>query len=124
MNVVQKNINAIMPYIPFRTLEKLASRKGHVLRRVEPLLGAVLFVDVVGFTKLTVSLSQVKPKGTEILQKILSDYYTELILVIREFGGIVYQFAGDAVLVSFEREETEDDHRCVHRAVTCAFSIQ
>ena len=124
MTSIRNNINSVIPFIPFRILKKLFSTDGHALRRIEPLRGAILFIDIAGFTSLTIALSKIKPKGIEIQQEILSNYFAKLITIIREFGGVVYQFAGDSILVSFEIIKDENDPKCAFRACSCALKIQ
>ncbi len=124
-NTVKTNIWSVIPYLPFRILKKLATEEGHQFRRIEQLRGAVIYVDVAGFTSLTITLAQRGQHGVEEMQLMLSRYfYTELIRTIREFGGSVYQFAGDSVMAGMNRIEEETDADCGARAVKCAQAIQ
>ena len=93
---------------------------------MEPFRGSVLFVDVAGFTPLTVSLSSEGPVGLQHLQRIMGDYYVQLIRIIRRFGGVVYSFAGDSILATMVRDDEngESDEKSSLRACSCALAIQ
>ena len=86
--------------------------------------GGVLFIDLAGFTPLSVSLGEVGARGLEKLQEIMMDYFTRLISRIHAFGGVVYQFAGDSILVSFPDAPAESDEECALRVASCALGIQ
>ncbi len=123
------SVKAITPYIPFRILEKLVSDEKKKFQRAEKLNGSVLFVDMAKFTRLTTAIensieSEQQGRGAEILQAMLTEYFTVLIETIRKYGGIVYQFAGDSVLVGMEKEDGESDAESVLRASACAIEIQ
>ena len=65
-------------------------------------MGASLLLDIAGFTPIVVALSGAGPRGIDALQRLLSSYFTEMIEAIRDYGGDIYQFAGDSVLALFE----------------------
>lgn len=119
----EETLRSIQPYVPFRTFDRLARSETFVHGSGELVRGAILFADAKGFTPLTASLARVGPSGIEILKGILSRFFSELIEVIRRFGGDPYQFAGDSVLVGFPAGEGEDDADCARRAVACAATI-
>jgi len=86
----------------------------------EQLRGAVMFVDLAGFTPLVMSLCAAGQRGIETLQGILTSYFGKLIEGIYAHGGDVYGFAGDAMLVGFSAENGESDADVMARAVTSA----
>ena len=127
---MKEAVEAVIPYLPFRILRKL-SLTGRVPARVEKLRGAVLYADVVGFTPLAITLSAQGARGTEALRKALTIHYEHLLRIIRDYGGVVYQFAGDSVLSGFDTLDEQDqefapesDEQCALRAVSCAYEIQ
>lgn len=61
---------------------------------LERFYGALLFVDISGFTGLAQKLPP------EELKTHINEYFTKMLTLINNFGGDVVKFAGDA-LVSF-----------------------
>lgn len=73
-----------------------------------PCAGAVSFVDISGFTKLSEFLVRREGRGgAELLNKFISGYFLKLIEVVFEFGGDILKFAGDAMLVVWRNPQTE-----------------
>jgi class 3 adenylate cyclase len=58
----------------------------------------VLFVDVSGFTKLSVKLSH-EARGAEKLAVVLNAFFSVIITEAEKFGGDVTKFSGDAVTI-------------------------
>ena len=93
--------------------------------------GALLFVDISGFTKL----SQNYP--VEDFKTFINLYFTKIINLVKNFGGEVVKFAGDALYAiwtttttgssnNHEEEEEEDCHQHtlnIERCTSCAISI-
>lgn len=91
-------------------------------------IGAVLFADVSGFTRLTEAMTQGlgARRGAEELTKQLNRVYDVLIAQIENYGGSVMTFSGDAVLCFFRDEEhgeSENDSPAL-KAVGCAMALQ
>ncbi|RYZ35928.1 MAG: adenylate/guanylate cyclase domain-containing protein [Myxococcaceae bacterium] len=86
--------------------------------------GAILLLDIAGFTPIVVGLSGAGPRGIDALQRLLTNYYTEMIDVVRDHGGDIYQFAGDSILACFEAAPGEADGDVVQRAAVCALGVQ
>ena len=63
--------------------------------------GAVVFVDVSGFTKLSEALARQygTKQGAEKLNEYINDYFRLLIDAIIDAGGDIIKFAGDALQV-------------------------
>ena len=79
----------------------------------------ILHVDIVGFTKLCMSLSANR------LADIIRAFTQEMSILIASYGGYIIKFVGDAVLgfflVKSDREE-DDKIPCIN-AVNCALSM-
>lgn len=70
--------------------------------RAELMEGAVLFVDVSGFTALSEKLKKVDEEGAaEELCVRLNKFFTKIISTVYRNGGDVIKFSGDAVTVVF-----------------------
>lgn len=114
----------LSPYIPTGLLRKLTLDGVDTLPPVETVRGATLLLDIAGFTPMVVSLTGAGPRGIDALQHLLKSYFTEMLAVVTEFGGDVYQFAGDSILASFEPWPGESDADVVLRTATCGTRIQ
>ena len=77
---------------------------------------SVLFTDIVGFTGLVESMVP------EHCVRMLNEYFEALIEPIRRHGGVVNQFQGDAMLVTFNVPVEDPLH--VEHAVQTALEIQ
>lgn len=86
--------------------------------------GALLFVDVSGFT----ILSQTYP--VEDFRTFINEYFSKMIELIASFGGDVVKFAGDALYVIWTTEDVESELNVeqarvshVERCTACAIAI-
>ncbi|WP_225411860.1 AAA family ATPase [Stigmatella hybrida] len=115
---------SLAPYVPAAIVRKLAQGGGAPPPPVEPVRGASLLLDIAGFTPIVLSLSSAGPRGIDALQRLLSSYFSAVVEGIRDFGGDIYQFAGDSVLALFEPERAERDEDVVRRAALCGAFVQ
>lgn len=76
---------------------------------------AILFLDIVGFTKLAEEMDP------EELKVVVSSTLKVLTGVIKKFGGTVEKYIGDAICALYGRSETHEDDS--ERAVSAALSI-
>lgn len=86
--------------------------------------GAVLFVDISGFTPLTAALAQQlgARRGAERLTHLLNQVYTELIAAVRRNDGSVIGFSGDAITCWFGHDDPPG--AAAQRAVRAAVAMQ
>ncbi|MFB5611494.1 MAG: adenylate/guanylate cyclase domain-containing protein [Nitrosopumilaceae archaeon] len=77
---------------------------------------AVLYVDLVGSTKMSMSLPPEK------LSTLISSFSQEMAYVIEQFNGNVLKFSGDAVIGYFVEDET-NTIQTLYNAVACAESM-
>ena len=85
--------------------------------------GAFLFLDLVSFTHLGEQLSEQGVKGAEVLSEVLHAYFEPLLSTIRDHGGDVLFFAGDALGVVW-LDENDDLAEATQRAAQCGLAIQ
>ncbi|UOG60287.1 adenylate/guanylate cyclase domain-containing protein [Leptospira noguchii] len=123
MESFKDTLELIRPYLPSGIVRRLADFGESRLQRSQSFEGAILFFDVVGFTPTTLALAAKGTRGIDALQTVLSNYYTGLLKHLNEWGGAVYQFAGDSVLVSFEKREGESAAEAALRVANCALGI-
>ncbi|WP_420544501.1 adenylate/guanylate cyclase domain-containing protein [Nitrosopumilus sp.] len=76
----------------------------------------VLYVDIVGSTKMSITLPPDK------LSIIISSFSQEMSYVIEQFHGYVLKFVGDAVIGYFVEDET-DKIPAAYETVACAESM-
>jgi class 3 adenylate cyclase len=85
--------------------------------------GAVLVVDVTGFTALTERLAERGPGGAEALAGVLNESFGDVIDRIRANGGDIAAFAGDAVIAVWPTG-SEPVGTAVAAAAACALESQ
>ena len=105
-------LEKIEPFVRKRLLD---------LNTGEPFLaeGALLFMDISGFTELSEKLGQLGKPGTEELSSILNKFFGSMLNITGDLGGNVLKFGGDALLVGFY-EHTDVAKK---RAVQCAWLL-
>ena len=74
---------------------------------------AVLYVDIVGSTKMTMCLS------TQELEFVIRLFWEQISLTIERHKGLVFKYVGDAVIAIFDND---DDMAC-RRAIECGQDI-
>lgn len=67
----------------------------------------LLFVDIVGFSKLSADLVAAHERGAEQTQRLLNALFTQLIAKISEHGGGVASIAGDSLQAYWTRAASE-----------------
>lgn len=77
---------------------------------------SVLFTDIEGFSTISEKLSP------ERLVALLNEYFETTSAAIDRYGGVITQFQGDAMLVTFNTVKSDPDHAA--NAVRTALAIQ
>ena len=86
---------------------------------------AILFVDISGFTSLNERLNKLGEAGPEKVTKHINNYYSQLIHVVRQHGGDIIKFAGDAMICMFGSVESGQElPEVIIRSVQCGIEIQ
>jgi class 3 adenylate cyclase/tetratricopeptide (TPR) repeat protein len=83
---------------------------------MERKLATVLFVDLVDSTRLVVS------SDPEVVRRRVNSFFETVSDCIRQHGGIVEKFAGDAVHAAFGAIQTHEDD--AHRAARAALAMR
>lgn len=76
----------------------------------------ILFTDIEGFTSISEKLEPEK------LIQALNEYFTLIAQPIEEFGGVITQFQGDAILATFNAPIENEHH--ASNAIKAALKIQ
>ncbi len=100
---------------------ELADRITHADKEMKPgdgevVQATVLFTDLEGFSTVSERLT---PQG---LVAMLNDYFRAVSPVIDRYGGVITQFQGDAMLITFNTTEPDPDHAA--NAVRTALDLQ
>ena len=106
--VVTTAADAVASFVPDLLVERLRLRS-------EPgsdpwadrLTGALLLADISGFTAIAERLGQQGPAGAEALSGLLNAAWGRLLTLIRDAGGDVLKFAGDALLACWPAAGSE-----------------
>lgn len=82
----------------------------------EQVNASVLFVDIIGYTKLSQTM---KP---EKMNQLLNEYFSLISQAANIYGGHVDKFIGDCVMLVFGVPKADEQHS--YQAVLCALLIQ
>ena len=104
-------------FVPQEVAQKvIQSEEGATTGKGEVNECTILFTDIEGFTSISEELTP------EQLIEALNRYFTLIAEPISEFGGVISQFQGDAVLATFNMPKADEDH--ASNAVRAAREIQ
>lgn len=108
-------MDSLLSYIPMDHRQAIATG-GRIPTQAR---GAVLFVDVAGFTRLSNILVQElgAERGAEELTHQINRVYARLTVEVHRYRGSIVVFAGDALTCWFNHDDS-------HRAVACAMNMQ
>ncbi len=104
-------------FVPEEVAQKvIQSEEGAITGKGEVSECTILFTDIEGFTAISEILSP------EQLIEALNRYFSLIAGPITEYGGVISQFQGDAVLATFNVPKPDIDHAT--SAVRAALDIQ
>lgn len=86
-------------------------------------LGALIFLDVAGFTRLSEALASMGAEGAERLDATIAQYFDALFEAIQAFDGHPIKVSGDALSILFWEPETSLAD-LTRRAVACAARLR
>src|SRR6476620_7966955 len=116
--------SAWLPYLPEHLERAIATRPDtDCVGRARRINAVALFADVSGFTPISEALARTGRRGAEDLTLILNRYFTRMIALLHDYGGIVCKFGGDALTVIFPYQ-VRMRGSVTRRAVTCAHAMQ
>lgn len=126
MRAKRSFIRAVTDEIAARDLSRfvspeIADRITHAEQQIKPgdgdaVVATVMFTDIEGFSSISEKL---RPQE---LATMLNEYFTETNAVISRFGGVITQFEGDSMLITFNAVKPDADHAL--NAVRTAIAIQ
>jgi class 3 adenylate cyclase len=101
-------------YVPESVAEAIVSGQGELEPRHT--VATILYTDIEDFTRISESM-----QPEQVLQ-MLNEYFEALIEPVNRCGGVVNQFQGDAMLITFNVPLPDEKH--ADRAVQVASEIQ
>jgi PAS domain S-box-containing protein len=108
----KRTLDLFVKYVPESIIQKSLSESGEDILEGEQLNAALLFCDIRRFTTMAELL---KPK--EVVH-FLNVYYSQMSEVIKAHNGVINQFVGDEIFVSFGAPQPIDEPE--RSAVRCA----
>jgi class 3 adenylate cyclase len=82
-------------YVPFEIIEEFVNRNDETILTGKMLEATVLFLDIVEFTKKTEEMD-----ASELVS-LLNQYFTAMVSIIHQHGGILDKFTGDGLMALF-----------------------
>jgi class 3 adenylate cyclase len=117
------DFDLLRSYVPRLVTRRLADEPRPIeVPASEHTEGALLFVDISGFTPLTERMARRGAAGAEELGRLLNDFFGGVVDDIASHGGQVVDFAGDAVFALWLADDDLAD--AALRASQCALALQ
>jgi class 3 adenylate cyclase len=89
-------------YVPEAVAASIIKNKGEYKPQYK--LATILYTDIVGFTSLCEKLHP------DEIASLLNEYFALLTSIINKHGGIINQFQGDAMLVTYNVPAMDENH--------------
>lgn len=117
-------LQSLIPYVPPYWVRQAFADPSRTLAGLEDRsYGAVLFVDISGFTPMSEALSHKGRDGIDELSRILERYFTVMSELVLAHGGEVVKFAGDSLITVFPAAaELGEAH--LGAALRCSLEMQ
>lgn len=112
----QKVKETFARYMSPKILEQVLSKEPTLLAKREKRLAVVMFADLRGFTRMVVNVAPDKAIP------VLNEHFTEMTEIVYEFGGTIFDLAGDELMIGFNIPFEQED--AVQRAVLAGVRMQ
>ena len=89
-------------FVPEKVASSLLAGGGNI--PPQQVDATILFCDIEAFTQLTEVLGPVK------IVDVLNTYFSAMVAILEQYGGVVTQFQGDAILATFNVPVANPDH--------------
>ncbi|NCF35726.1 MAG: HAMP domain-containing protein [Gammaproteobacteria bacterium] len=89
-------------FVPEEVARSLLAGGGDL--EVQQSEATILFCDIEAFTRLTETLGPVK------IVEVLNAFFSRMVEILEQHGGVVTQFQGDAILATFNVPVADDEH--------------
>jgi class 3 adenylate cyclase len=91
-------------FVPEKVASSLLAGGGSI--PVQQAEATIFFCDIEGFTQLTETLGPVK------IVDVLNAFFSAMVDILEQHGGVVTQFQGDAILATFNVPVANANHAC------------
>ncbi|MBN1935041.1 MAG: tetratricopeptide repeat protein [Anaerolineae bacterium] len=115
---LQALLQTVQTYCSAPILDEARPYPDHVQGRWRR--ATLLFADISGFTALSEQLSKRGRAGAEEITAIVNAYFTDMVSILQQNGGLLIKFGGDALLGLFGGEL----NRQGEDAVTASYAVQ
>ena len=112
-----------------KVVHSRVTEQGEVREQLLECCGAVIVIDVSGFSSITSRLRKAgadSAEGVEVLSDELNKYYKGIVDSINDAGGDIVSFSGDNILAVWEAHANNSalrQRRALVRAVSCATAL-
>ena len=89
-------------FVPEKVASSLLAGGGQI--QPQQVDATILFCDIEAFTQMTESLGPVKTVD------VLNSYFSAMVAILEQHGGVITQFQGDAILATFNVPLANPDH--------------
>ena len=111
-------LRLLAQYVPYKVVKFIGQSDCCVFeKKITEFQGTVVYFDIIGFTPIVVNYFNQK-RDIADLSSTLSEFYSVITETVRGFDGSIYQFAGDSILISFEKLPEETMEKNFKRALT------
>lgn len=102
-------LDTLLSYLPDLVIQHVEDHPdGLQAAALDVVPAGVMFADISGFTAMTERLARKGTVGAEELSRLLNEYFGQLVDLVREHGGDVVKFAGDALTALWPIKEGKD----------------
>lgn len=91
IEILRRNLSYIGPFVRHQDISALLSSQGNPAPRFDE--QTVMHCDIKGFTALTETLSK-NPEGLEKITEIMNELFSELVGIVKYYGGQLHQARG------------------------------
>jgi len=89
-------------FVPEEVASSLLAGGGQI--QPQQVDATILFCDIESFTQMTESLGPIK------IVDVLNSYFSAMVVILEQHGGVITQFQGDAILATFNVPVANPDH--------------
>jgi class 3 adenylate cyclase len=119
-----KQALVLSKYVPSMVVRRLIATRGKpTFPFSDTVSAAVMFSDISGFTAVTETLVSQGLPGIEKLSQYLNKFFSRMISIIRNHGGDVAKFAGDALIVLWPTSKPAGLRHSARLACQCALEL-
>lgn len=111
-------LRLLSQYVPYKVVKLIGQAECCIFeQKTTEFKGTVVYFDIINFTPIIVNYLNTK-RDIADLSDTFSEFYSVITETVRGFGGSIYQFAGDSILISFEKIKNETTVENFKRAFT------